>query len=293
MVFKASEEKAIEIALALRNLFTSASFNDVVELDAQYRAIRMLYNSTRSKWLTALVAVSSALISYRLSGFGEDYWVEVASFFSGRRIGGVSELIEEYKCFLENFSKYNRVGVKVKEARLEKFLRSSVAAELCKDPCVYAANQGSLVKELAHLMKQNAVDKTIAFAGKMYYYAASMMCPKASPDPGVSMPIDGRIAYVTLVSGLVKPINNDVPLLRRRALILGKYKGVAVNAWRRVSEISRVPCIIIDTVVWLLVRVFKSSRDLSEAVSMLRGVVNEEIALKLVKVAESLNLVPQ
>lgn len=293
MVFKESKEKAIEIALALRNLFVSASFNEIMELDAQYRAIRELYNSTRNKWLTALVSTSSALISYRLSGFGEEYWAEVASFFSRRRINEISELIKEYKYFLENFSKYNRIGIKVKEARLEKFLRSSVAAELYRNPCIYAVNQGSLVKELAHVMKQNAVDKTIAFAGKMYYYSASVVCPNASPDPGVPMPIDGRIAYVTLISGLVKPIENDAPLVRHRALILGKYKEVAVNAWRRVSEISNVPCIIIDTVVWLLVRTFKSSRNLSEVVSMLKGAVGEEIALKLVKVAEVLNLVPQ
>lgn len=293
MVFKESEEKAIEIALALRDLFISANFNEIMELDAQYRAIRSLYSSTRNKWLTALVAISNALISYKLSGFGEEYWVEVASFFSRRRIDGVSKLIEEYKYFLENFSKYNRIGIKVKEARLEKFLRSNVAAELYKNPCIYAVNQGSLVKKLAHLMKQNAVDKTMAFAGKMYYYAASIICPNASPDSGVPMPIDGRIAYVTLISGLVKPINNDAPLVKHKALILGKYKGVAVDAWRRISEISRVPCIIIDTVVWLLVRTFKNSRSLSEAASMLREAVGEEIALKLIKVAEVLNLVPQ
>ncbi|MCS7128549.1 MAG: N-glycosylase/DNA lyase [Sulfolobales archaeon] len=293
MVFEASEEKAIEIALALRNLFTDTNFNKVIELDAQYRAIRKLYDSTCSKWLTTLVAVSNALISYRLSGFGEDYWAEVASFFSERRISGVSELIEEYKYFLENFSKYNRIGVKFKEARLEKFLRSSIALKLCENPCIYAANQGGLVKELSYVMKQDVIDKTIAFAGKMYYYAASIICPSASPDPGVPMPIDGRVAYVSLISGLVKPIKDNVPLVRHRALILGKYKEVAVNAWRRVSEISHVPCIIIDTVVWLLVRTLKSSHSLSRAMSMLKRAIDEETAFKLVKVAEVLNLVPQ
>ena len=266
-LLKIDNYRAKEIAKVLKEIFNENNLNAFVEIDPQYKALKKIYLSTRNKGLTAIITIANSLISYQLSGKGEDYWSEVGNFFSKTKVGDYKQLYVLFTDFLTKYTKYNRIRILNKLRRLSIFLNSRIIDRLYISPCLYSTDQYPLLKILSEIMKQSIYAKTIIFSVKMYYYVARILCENTVPDPRIPMPIDRRIAYISFTSGLIK-ISNKTCLEDLKDIIYrlmqSRNRDNIVKAWLILSKYSGIPCILLDTIVWLMGRYVSPFKDIDE-----------------------------
>ncbi len=248
--------RAYSIADTLSKVFPYSRVELMIELDPQYRALKKLYENYRELGKLVLITIANSLTSYQLSGRGEEYWTELSSYFIHEKPRDIADLEDKLASFLMS-SKYNRVQLDTKIKRIRKFLRSRLARELYKTPCIYSNNQYTLLKRLSQVMNQSIYDKTIAFSVKMYYYCIRIGCREVYPDYRVPIPVDRRIALTSIISGLVRVdketyITNLTKLVYK--LLSRRYRKIVIDSWMIVSKISRIPCIFLDTIIWLIGR---------------------------------------
>ncbi|MDD3646628.1 MAG: N-glycosylase/DNA lyase [Candidatus Gracilibacteria bacterium] len=187
----------------LYNKLKHYSIQDAIafeEADRQFIALKNLWANidyNPKKYYLALI-IANALICYQLSGKGEDYWEEFSEYFSslspfggkmsGGQIGGfLSEFIK--------LSKGNRRFVETKIKRLEK-LRPFLKCFIDREEYYYE-NMIELRDDLAEVMNQNKVAKTIVFAVKMFSYGARNVFGKIVYFPSeICVPVDSRLTNI-------------------------------------------------------------------------------------------------
>ena len=259
--------RAKEIAEILKEIFNKNNLNAFVEIDPQYKALKKIYLSTRNKGLTVIITIANSLISYQLSGKGEDYWSEIGNFFSKTKVGDYKQLYALFTDFLTKYTKYNRIQIRNKLRRLRIFLNSRIIDRLYISPCLYSIDQYPLLEILSEIMKQSMYAKTIIFSVKMYYYAARILCENTVPDPRIPMPIDRRVAYISFTSGLIR-ISNKTCLEDLKHIIYrlmqSRNRDNIVKAWFILSKYSGIPCIFLDTIVWLMGKYVSPFKNIDE-----------------------------
>jgi len=253
----------------LRKTINIRQMHAFIKKDPQFRALEKIYVFAGNGGLTAVIAIANSLISYQLSGRGEDYWSEAGYYFSEHRVEDLKQLYDAFVKFLTEYTRYNKVQLMVKLRRLKIFLGSGIAEKLYRYPCTYSVDQYTLLKTLAKTMSQPTSAKTIVFAVKMYYYVANLVCEHAEPDPRVPMPIDRRVAYISLTSGLIRVSDKSgLRDLRKLSykLMQSTYRGYVIEAWYVLSKYSGIPCILLDTIVWLIGKYILRFRSIDEMV---------------------------
>ena len=206
---------------------------EVIELgDPQYRAIRLVAEKMGLRGLAFVVA--NALVSYRLTSRGEDYWVEFSERLTSEKPTSITGFFEK---FLPT-SRGNRLLARQKLSRLQR--ASRVLEGIIERPEEYA-DLRRLIRELAHVLGAKNYEKTIVFAAKMAYYFFKAVGVNVRGLEDIPVPIDSRFALVTATSGMVY----DKP-----ARIAARPEQ-ALNAWREVSAKSGIPQIHLDALVWL------------------------------------------
>ncbi len=205
--------------------------------DPQYRAARMI--AGRHGEAAVAFMVANALVSYRLSGRGEDYWLEYARWAVKQNTPRTGkELVEIVKEFLYT-SKINKAVRRHKAARLVK--AEPVIDSLLREPERYR-DLGDLVSALRARLPARGPGKTLFFAAKMAYYAYSVLGIDAVLDTVDSIPVDRRVALITSSSMVVDARPEELTV---------RGWGSVIEAWRMVSRLSRLPVLRIDTVIWL------------------------------------------
>ena len=233
--------KAIARALA------EASVDRVLRLeesDPQLHAVRWVAEK-RSPGFAAVTAVLTALVSYRLTMRGEEWWTCYAeTLLKGPDRGSLTDAYREVKAFIESCPGA-RVQRKAKRARIDKaFHKARPALErLYHDPASVLSGASWLTVQLARALGQKPWRKTIVFSAKMAYYAARTTTGLTPAPWDVPIPVDLRIACVSASSGLV-----DTPSYK---MLLQKPLPV-IEAWNRVAEHSGVPPLNLDSILWLV-----------------------------------------
>ena len=190
-------------------------------IDPQFQALIYLYEHMGNKERFAPLVVANALVSYQLSGRGEDWWWEFARYFSENP---VVDFAGAYRVFLPH-SKTNRRLVEAKVKRLQRaeaFLQGM-------DPKKYYTHMTALQKDLARTLETGRNAKTVVFAVKMFGYAMRIATGEFRPYPmGIPIPVDSRIEKITKRFGDVKPI----------------------PFWNGVAKGAEVPPLHIDSILW-------------------------------------------
>jgi DNA-(apurinic or apyrimidinic site) lyase len=191
-------------------------------IDEQYKALKFLNNHLKGQAFIDAV-VKNALISYQLTGTGEQYWWEFAKFFSKN---------PSFENFLKS-CRYNKRYINVKLNRLKK-IDFSIEGDML-----------SLKKRLEEALQSEG--KTINFAIKMYGYAIRIEYKKFIPYPfEIPIPLDSRILKLTKVltnqdpieywnyialRSKVPPLHIDSiiwPQLSKDKFILAKYENLGI-----------------------------------------------------------------
>ncbi|MCS7123074.1 MAG: N-glycosylase/DNA lyase [Candidatus Aenigmarchaeota archaeon] len=190
--------------------------------DIQFKSISLLRNKFDERQASKLVMFNS-LISYRLVGKGEEYWVFFSNYFLTRN-----------KDFFDYIKKCPFL-VLGREKRIERI----------KKVYDYEPNLENLEKtweDLSNLLKCDKNSKTIVFTIKMlnYVYRAfrdeDRVLPKIIP-----IPVDFRIRKLTKYVNLIEDENVS-------------YKKIQ-EIWNEVAELTNIPPLHLDSLLWLIGRV--------------------------------------
>ncbi|UXD22729.1 hypothetical protein IPA_07735 [Ignicoccus pacificus DSM 13166] len=200
------------------------------EEDPQFKAIKRLVNKYGLKALP--LVVGNALISYRLTGRGEDYWTEFSQFF----LDNPNKTLVD---FLYS-SKYNRAQRKQKEGRLKR--AQPLLKKIEEDPERYS-DLNLLLEELKKTLKAKGTEKTIVFALKMAYYVFKAAGKEVKGD--VPLPMDLRISALTCASGLVDASPDE---------IMNEHRDEAIRKWEEEARKVGLKTLHLDALLWLPAR---------------------------------------
>ncbi len=223
--------------------------------DPQYRAVYMLAEK-KGCGVVALSIVANALVSYQLTSRGETYWSMFAEWMMKTESSTPYYLLETHTRFLRD-TPYNRLGLSRKIERLKKIYNSTLASELYDNPLKYCERIDELTNRISNILGTDPFAKTIVFAGKMYYYVCRAC--GASVGGEIPVPVDRRVAYVSLSSCLIKGCSSEL-IECSRDLMKPRYRNLVINAWIEVSKKSGIPSYNLDSIIWVLGRYIRSSR---------------------------------
>ncbi len=257
-----SAVRARRVAEALAEVPVAAL--DVVEAsDPQFQAVGRLLRVHGLGPAAALVA-ANALVSYRLTSTGEEYWTEFAGYMASR---GSPRSGAEAVRLMEEFLRGSRGNRRLLEQKLNRLRRAAPLLDrLLRSPLDYL-DLRRLVREAASVLGARGDEKTIVFAAKMlhYLYRAAGLEPRGGEE--IPPPIDRRMALLTSTSRLVEASPSEIMTRRRRD---------AVAAWLEVARLSGIPALRIDAVVWL------PAQRIEQLIRRGLDVAREEYARRLV-----------
>ena len=224
--YREDREKVERLVEILGELGLDCARTIEEKVDLQFDALKNLWENLGDDELFIKLVIANALVSYQLSGKGEDWWWEFSRHFSENPPEG--SITRAYSSFLPS-SKTNRrlVAGKLKRIeRVEPFLSSLSISEI-RD--YYFNGMERLRDELAKVMKAKRSAKTIVFAVKMFGYAGRITFSAFVPYPmAVEIPDDVRINAYT------KRFTNEPP----------------VSFWNRIAERTGIPPLHIDSILW-------------------------------------------
>ncbi len=254
-------EGRVRAVAAVLKLVPPEAIDAAETKDPQFVAVARIAEKHRLN-AVAIVA-ANALVSYRLSKHGEDYWMDYARFWVERGTPfNVDELIEAVSDFLRS-ERVPLLQQKLQRLRRAKPLLSS----LLRSPLRYR-RLDTLYQEATRLMSRGRYQKTAAFAAKMVYYVFQALGVRVEGLERIPVPLDRRFAVLTASSGII-PEHPDV--------IYSRLREEAEAAWRTVAELSGHPPARLDTLLWL------PARSIEPLLAKgLLGFAQDEFALRLV-----------
>jgi len=224
--YRENAEKINRLVEILKELGLDCARTIEERVDLQFDALKNLHEKLENDELFIKLVIANSLVSYQLTGKGEDWWWEFSRYFSENPPG--ESIAKAYAGFLPS-SKTNRRLVSGKIKRIEKvepFLNSLSLDDLRS---YYFNGMEKLRDELAKALNSKRSAKTIVFAVKMFGYAGRIAFGEFVPYPmTIEIPDDLRISTYT------KRFTNE-PL---------------VSFWNRIAEMTGIPPLHIDSILW-------------------------------------------
>lgn len=222
----AAESQLKRVIETLRRL----GIEEVLKLerrDPQYRAVCNVVKR-HGETVGSRLAMLNALISYRLTGKGEEHWEYFGKYFSQLE---VIDLCRDFLKYIET-SPFLKIGV---EARKKRALKA----------CDYVPNLedlGLTLRQLSHIVGARREQKTLVFTIKIlnYAYMCSRGVNRVLPFD-IPIPVDYRVARLTWCAGLI-----DFPPEEA----LRRYEAVQ-KIWDAVARETGIPPLHLDTLLWL------------------------------------------
>ncbi|HWQ17897.1 MAG TPA: N-glycosylase/DNA lyase [Sulfolobales archaeon] len=234
----------------------------IEEGDPQYRALEHLVKRVGDCSSAALLTVLNAISAYQLSAPGEDYWWEFATY--PFKPGEPDSLVRDFISFLES-SRGNVASRDKKISRVRRLLASQTHIEIYVKIDEISRNPEILRTLLSRSLGKTGYEKTIVFAVKMFYYVSRICGYRSTPPATIEIPVDRRVAAVTYTSGIADTSKPD-PVEE----IMRSYRE-AQRAWAGVSEISGIPMISLDSILWLCGKYVRDERRVEKAYAEIAG----------------------
>ena len=258
-----NEERISIVAERLKSLGLESALM-VEEVDPQFQAVRLITSKMSFGPALTLIVLNS-IISYKLSGRGEDYWNEFALYVS--KVSEPKSLIEAVKLML-GFLSVSKKNVALRTAKTSRLLRASMARVLEPDIIVrQTRNLRKFAKDLALSLRSKWSSKTIVFSIKMICYAYRARYRRALIAPfNIPIPLDSRIAKLSWTSGVV---DVEGASLRTWSDVIEALMGkprIVQRAWSAVAEKSGIPPLHLDSILWLIGSFVDRRRAREEAV---------------------------
>lgn len=233
-------ERILKISDIIKEL-GSDTILKIEEEDPQYLSISRLRES-KGMGNALVLSILIALVSYRLSMRGENWWACFSEYFSSRSLEHPNIVVNEAINFL-NYCKGARVQRDVKKRRILKVWNGCklIFEKLLMSPESFVRVYKDLLLCESKMLSQKPNAKTLVFSIKMGYYAVRHMISLPARQIDIDIPVDIRVACLTYSSGMIKS-HSFRDLLRR--------PEDTRSVWREVSRNSKIPLIHLDALVW-------------------------------------------
>jgi len=222
--------------------------------DPQYAALTYLYNHVNKQENFLLIIILNAIISYQLTGTGEQYWWEFSQYFSRNSVGVdiIGSLIE--------FLKSSRFNARLREVKISRLLKlRNFSCSFHTKITDYINSPIILVKDLARNLNSKENAKTIVFATKMFHYGCRIANLTNKPLPyEIPIPVDTRIKYLSTKLGIQRNIQ---------------------EFWNKIAQKVKIPPLHLDSLLWVSLGCIKRIEKvddikLQELISFLEKIVS-------------------
>lgn len=289
-IVRANPERIAVIAERMSSLKLEDALR-IEELDPQFQAVKLITSKMSFNVALTLITLNS-IVSYRLSGRGEDYWNEFALYVS--RASEPKSLIDAIK-LITSFLVNSRINVALRATKVSRLLRASRARVLEPNRIVeQVSDLRGFAKALAASLRSKWSSKTIALSIKMicYAYRAYYGRPIIAPFD-VPIPVDSRIAKISWSSGVAEVEDCKLRSWSDVIKVITSKPRVVQEAWNLIAKRCKIPPLHLDSILWLVggfIVKGSSRRDavegaskalsrlLSKDVNEVLGIVNELIA---------------
>ncbi len=253
-----------KIALILRELGIEW-IRRFEEGDPQFLSISRLCGGLNNDINVALrLTVLNALISYQLTGKGEDHWDYFANYFIRNQ---PSDLCNDFINYVMNSRYLSRYrGLRIRR------IRTACPRLANLDAGKYLSDLTSLWRFLSSAVNAHGEEKTVVFAAKMAYYVGRACGLDVNVPMDIPIPVDYRVTVITICSGLI-PIADDSLNVRQLAgEIMVRRRREIQDVWNEIGRLSGVPPLNLDSVIWVLGGLLiNSSFNMSKVINGLSG----------------------
>ncbi len=227
-----------EIVDILRELSVEEIMDFEEKYDEQYKALKALYSAMKNKEAFIPLTILNALVSYQLTGTGEEYWWEFSKYFQEKNVKDpVSDMVD----FLKSSSKNRRLT----NSKIRRVLRARQVIEIVKrKEKEICGKPETLIAYLQKSYGTKQVTKTFSFAVKMLHYACRIKYGIKDPIPAsIPIPQDYRVTRIT--SKLEGEIN-------------------IVKLWNEISKKTGIPPLHIDSILWITYGMIKRGEKIKD-----------------------------
>ena len=215
------------------------------ERDPQYIAVsRLCHGLGHDVEMTLKLTVLNALVSYQLTGKGEDHWNYFANYFIKNK---PTDLCSDFVNYVVN----SRYLARYRDSRLRRI--KGVCPQMARLIIGnYLNDLVSLWRFIARITNTRGDEKTIVFAVKMAYYVGRACGLDVNAPMDIPIPVDYRVTVITICSGLIPVMGgpNNVTGLARE--LMTRRRAEIQRAWSEVSRLSGIPPLNLDSVIWVL-----------------------------------------
>lgn len=228
--------REIGIALSRRGLVEW-----LISTDPQMSAVKDIL-TTLGFVEGVLYITGVALVSYMLSRKGEEHWLLAAS-----------TAYSPYEEALVRFVKSSPSLSRLRNQRLTKLSAylESAANRLKLLLLAPEVDLDAFHSELVKAMRFSTSSKTAAFAAKMLFYSCLASGRRYRGGWRIPIPVDIRVALVTLTSGMIRGWSCSSDLLALASWLRSRWKPKLITLWNIASEEARMPPIVLDSAVWV------------------------------------------
>lgn len=276
MAIKINSQRIKIVGEALEKLGLDGIMS-IEERDPQYRALEYLVERLGDCSSAALLTVLNALSAYQLSTTGEDYWWEFARY--PFKPGSPDDLLRDFISFLSS-SRGNVASRDRKISRLRRLSASQTHTEIYAKIGEISRNPEMLRDIISRSLGKEGYEKTIVFAAKMFYYISRICGYRPAIPRSIEIPVDRRVAAITYTSGIADTLRQN-PVEE----IMRNYRE-AQRAWARVSDISGIPVMNLDSILWLCGKYARDEKRVEKAYTEIagyaKGKVGERVLLEVV-----------
>ncbi len=209
----------------------------------------------------------NSLVSYRLMYYGEEFWMLFEQYVLNR-CSDINEFSGVVNLVIDFTLKHNKIMARQKIDRLKRINR-------CSEIVGYVDGYEfePLTVSTAKCLHSGIDSKTIVFSIKMLYYVLKAKGYEVVLPSTIPIPVDRRVALITYLSGLVDVLDevNVYPLK------LLRFSNIIRDVWQKVSLLTSIPPLHIDSVLWYLGRY---SYSLSTK-STIFNAINRQLIFKL------------
>ncbi|AFZ70606.1 hypothetical protein Calag_0866 [Caldisphaera lagunensis DSM 15908] len=241
-----NNERLIKVSDSIKNFGLDNVLILEEKLDPQFDYIQKLKEKVGKNYAT-IYSLLVSLISYKLTMKGEDWWKCFSEYLSAKDIPkNFEESINNVINFI-NDCKGSIIGRAAKIKRIEKVVKGSrdILLEILERPEVVLEKPNKILEEIAKSLNSKEWKKTITFSIKMSYYAIKNRGELRPLNIVIPMPIDVRISCISYTSGIIES-NSYKEILKK--------PKIAIEAWDKVSQLSNIPQIHLDSLLWIIGR---------------------------------------
>ncbi len=276
-----NHEKIISLSQLFKKEETIDLISKAEKKDVQFKVVKNIQKYIQDIKESSFLILSIALVSYMLTVKGEEHWRLLEKHVQKNTGSDTLTIIESFVRESSSLRLYR----KSKMRRIQKVITKLYPVFL-KNFQKYLNNLEKLRKDIAKILGTSRDSKTVVFSIKMFYYCMKAKGLKLDIPISISIPVDYRISFVSILNNLIIPRTNIVEKDKKARFVRQYCKHEVREAWEKIGYNSNIPPIKIDTLLWVVGKCIEVKNK--ERRKCIKDIFDGEITQKQLKILEEI-----